>query len=167
MRTGINAAGEAARDYQAPIIQVPCQLLRHLIPVGGWTTRSYDRNHMAVKKLNVSKNIQDGWWVINFAQALRVFRPVPSEQADSSTMRLSQCLRRGAWVWGLWIACATAAVRRWDSSSVSEALKIASGLPIARSSFPAMRAPRPGVKASASHPRYWSEAIEVAASVRG
>ena len=96
MRTGINAAGEAARDYQAPIMQVPCQLLRHLIPVGGWTTRSYDRNHMAVKKFNVSKNIQDGRWVINFAQALRVFRPVPSEQADSSTMRLSQWLRRGA-----------------------------------------------------------------------
>jgi hypothetical protein len=29
-----------------------------------------------------------------------------------------------------------------------------------------MRAPRPGVKARASHPKYWSEAIEGGASVR-
>ena len=69
--------------------------------------------------------------------------------------------------WRVWMACATAAGRRWDSSSVSDALKMASGLPNARRSFPAMRAPRPGVKARASHPRYWSGAIEVAASVRG
>ena len=35
-------------------------------------------------------------------------------------------------------------------------LKIASGLPNSRSSFPAMRAPRPGVSASANQPKYWS-----------
>jgi hypothetical protein len=67
----------------------------------------------------------------------------------------------------VWISCATAAGRRGDSSSVSEALKMASGLPIARRSFPAMRTPSAGVKARASHPKYWSGTSEVAASVRG
>ena len=35
-------------------------------------------------------------------------------------------------------------------------LKIASGLPNSRSSFPAIRAPKPGVTASANHPKYLS-----------
>jgi hypothetical protein len=44
---------------------------------------------------------------------------------------------------------------------VKEALKIRSGLPIAPRSFAAMREPRPGVNASANHPKDWSGHIEV------
>src|SRR5277367_4448020 len=51
---------------------------------------------MAVQKLNVSASIQEGRWVINLAQALRILRLVPCEQADSGSLRLRQFLGGGA-----------------------------------------------------------------------
>src|SRR5579864_3656967 len=60
------------------------------------------------------------------------------------------------------MACATAAGSCWASKEVSEELKIAAGLPNARSNLPAERAPSPGVSASANHPKYWSDSITYA-----
>src|SRR6185437_12231614 len=57
---------------------------------------------------------------------------------------------------------ATAAGSCWASREVSEALKMAAGLPNARSNLPAERAPSPGVSASANHPKYWSDSITYA-----
>src|SRR6185437_12577955 len=57
---------------------------------------------------------------------------------------------------------ATAAGSCWASREVSEALKMAAGLPNARSNLPAERAPSPGVSASANHPKYWSGSITYA-----
>ena len=57
---GIDAARQTAVDYQTSIGQIPSQLLCHSIPVGGGTTRADDGNQVAIKKLNVSKGIQEG-----------------------------------------------------------------------------------------------------------
>ena len=82
MRSGINAAREPAGDYQAAIGQIPCQTFCHLIPVGGRTTRAYDPNLVAIQKFNISANIEQRRWIINFVQTLRVLRLVPGEQAE-------------------------------------------------------------------------------------
>ena len=96
MRAGINSAGQAAGDYQAPFGQIPRQPLRHLIPVRGRTTRADDRNHVAIQKFNVSANIQEGRRIVNLAQPLRVFRFVPREQTAACGLGLSQLLRGSA-----------------------------------------------------------------------
>jgi hypothetical protein len=67
VRAGINAARQAADDYQATISQVPSQLLCHLIPVGGGTTRADGGNQVAIQKFNVSPDIQEGRRIINLA----------------------------------------------------------------------------------------------------
>ena len=57
---------------------------------------------MAIQKFNVSADIQEGRWVINFAQALGIFRFVPCKQADSGSLRLGQFLGGGAhWLAGM------------------------------------------------------------------
>jgi hypothetical protein len=60
MGIAIDAARQTADDYQASIGEVPCQLLHHLIPAGGRTTRADDGNQAAVQKFNFSKSIQEG-----------------------------------------------------------------------------------------------------------
>ena len=87
-------------------------------------------------------------------------RFVPGEQPATSRLRLSQLLGRGAHRLARMDGLRHRRRKRWASSAVSEALKTASGVPKFGSSFPAMRAPRPGVRASATHPKYWSESIE-------
>jgi hypothetical protein len=92
MRAGINAAGQTADNYQTSSSQIPCQLLRHLIPVGGGATRTYDRNQVTIQKSNVSANIREGWRVANLAQSLRILGLVPGKQADSGGLSLGQLL---------------------------------------------------------------------------
>jgi hypothetical protein len=92
VRAGINATRQAADDNQAAFGQFSSELLCPLIPAGGGTTRVDDGNQMAIQKFNVSAHIQEGWWVVNLAQALRVLRLVPSEQADSGGLGLGEFL---------------------------------------------------------------------------
>jgi len=122
---------------------------------------------MAIQKFNISLHIREGWGIVNLAQALRVLRFVPGEQADSGGLGLGEFRGGGAHrLAGVDRLCdggGQAVGFQFCEGGVENGL----GLPSARRSFPAMRALRPGVKASASHPRYWSGAIEGAASVRG
>ena len=96
MRAGIHAAREAADDYQAAIGQVSGEALRHLIPVGGGTSRADDGNLVAIQKFNISADIEKRRRVVNLAQALGVFGLVPGEQADSGGLRLGEFLGGGA-----------------------------------------------------------------------
>jgi hypothetical protein len=77
VRAGIDPTRQAADDHQAAIGQILGQLLRHLIPIGRRTTRTHDRNQMAIEKFNVSADIEERRRVVNLAQALRVLRFVP------------------------------------------------------------------------------------------
>jgi|HubBroStandDraft_3_1064219.scaffolds.fasta_scaffold11536_3 hypothetical protein len=70
----IHAAREAAHDYQPAIGQIPRQTFCDLIPVVGRTSRTYDRNLVAIQKFNISANIEQRRRIINFAQTLRVQR---------------------------------------------------------------------------------------------
>ena len=108
---------------------------------------------MPSEKFYVSKHIEEGRRIVDFAEARRVLGFVPGEEFATRRLGCGQFLcgvaEGAARVNGLRYCC-------WEMvalSSVSEALKICCGLPISRRSFPAMRAPRPGVSASANHPK--------------
>lgn len=92
MCAGIYAAREAAHDYQLAIGQIPGQTFCHLIPVGGRTSRTYDRNLVAIQKFNICANIEQRRRIVNLAQALRVLRLVPGEQADSGGLARANSL---------------------------------------------------------------------------
>lgn len=94
MCAGIHAPREAAHDYQPAIGQIPRQTFCHLIPVGARTSRTYDRNLVAIQKFNISANIEQRRRIINFAQTLRVLRLVPCEQPDSGWPGLIPWQRR-------------------------------------------------------------------------
>jgi hypothetical protein len=78
-----SAPRESADDYRAAIGQIPSETFRHLIPVRGRTSRANDGNLVAIQKFNISAHIQQRRRIVNLAQALRVLRLVPAEQADS------------------------------------------------------------------------------------
>jgi hypothetical protein len=124
-----------------------------LIPVGCRTSRTYDRNLVAIQKFNISANIEHRRRIINFAQTLRVLRLVPCVQPDSGGLRLGSFLDSGAErlarVNRLRNGCRQAMRFQFGERSVENPIS----LPIALRSFPAMRAPRPGVNSSANDPK--------------
>ena len=121
---------------------------------------------MAIQNFNISAHTEQRRRIVNLGQTLRIFRLIPGKQPNSGGLRLGQFFGSGAKRLARVDRLRDGRGKRCDSSSMSEALKIRSGLPIALRSFPAMRAPRPGVKASANHPKYWSGHVEGEPSVR-
>ena len=64
--------------------------LSHLIPVGGWASRTDHGNDVAVQKFHVSADIEEWWRVVDFAEPRRILGFVPSEQAAADGLNLGK-----------------------------------------------------------------------------